>query len=120
MLAVFLELQKTRGNRMSDVQGYLTSEQAKNIAGITKCDNFLKNWDMRGNKKGDIKVCDYANEVMPEVVVAAFKKFNSQLIDGGCDESPDFHLVIFYANAKQGFILRLVAIQESENAVLMA
>lgn len=105
---------------MSDVQEYLTSEQAKNIAGITKCDNFLKNWDMRGNKKGDIKVCEYADEVSPEKVAEAFKRFNQGIIDGGGDINPDFCLVIFFANAKQGFILRMVAIQERENAVLMA
>ncbi len=99
----------------------LTNEQVVCLQGIEKCDNFLKNWDIRGNKKSaGIKVCEYANEVVPELVARTFKRFNSQLVDGGCDESPDFHLVIFYANAKQGFILRLVAIQERENAVFMA
>lgn len=99
----------------------LTEEQQLCIAGIAKCDRFLKNWDMRGFKKGDIKVCEYADEVSPEKVAETFKKFNRELEDGGADKDPDFCLVIFYANAKQGFILRMVAIQErEENAVFMA
>lgn len=96
------------------------TERKQALAGIEKCDEFLKNWDIRGNKKGDIKVCSYANEVTPEAVAKAFKHFNSQLVDGGADEYPDFSLVIFYANAKHGFILRLVKIQEKENALSMA
>ena len=99
----------------------LTNERVVCLQGIEKCDNFLKNWDMRGYKKGDIKVCKYADEVPPEKVAEAFKKFNRELEDVGADKDPDFCLVIFYANAKQGFILRMVAIQErEENAVFMA
>lgn len=99
----------------------LTKEQVVCLQGIEKCDNFLKNWDMLGFKKGDIKVCEYADEVSPEKVAETFKKFNRELVDGGADNSPDFCLVIFFANAKQGFILRMVAIQErEENAVFMA
>jgi hypothetical protein len=95
-------------------------EQLLCLAGIAKCDNFLKNWDMRGNKKGDKKVCEYADKVSPQRVAETFKKFNRELEDAGADEEPDFCLVIFFANAKYGFIMRLVAIQERENAVSMA
>lgn len=106
---------------MAVAEDYLTNEQVVCLEGIEKCDNFLKNWDIRGNKRSaGIEVYECANELTPEVVAKTFKKFNSQLVDGGCDESPDFHMVIFYANAKQGFILRLVAIQERENAFSMA
>ena len=99
----------------------LTNVQVVCLQGIKKCDNFLKNWDMRGCKKGNIKVCEYADEVSPEKVAETFKKFNRELEDGGADKNPDFCLVIFFANAKQGFILRMVAIQErEENAVFMA
>ena len=56
----------------------------------------------------------------PEKVAETFKKFNRELEDGGTDISPDYCLVIFYAKAKYGFIMRLVAIQERENAVFMA
>lgn len=98
----------------------LTNEQVVCLQGIEKCDNFLKNWDMRGYTKSEIKICAYADEVPPQEVVETFKRFNRELEDGGADKSPDFCLVIFYANAKYGFIMRLVAIQERENAVSMA
>lgn len=98
----------------------LTSEQELNLAGIAKCDNFLKNWAMGGYKRSE-RLCNlYANEMPPLKVVERFKKYNRELVDGGADESPDFHMVIFYANAKHGFILRLVAIHERENAFSMA
>ena len=98
----------------------LTSEQELCLAGIAKCDNFLKNWAMNGYKRGE-RLCNlYANEMPPPEVVERFKKMNRELVDGGADESSDFHMVIFYANAKQGFILRLIAIQERENAFSMA
>ena len=97
----------------------LTEEQQLCIAGIAKCDNFLKDWAMSGIKHGSCNL--FANEMPPLEVVEKFKKYNRELTDGGADESPDFHLVIFFANAKQGFILRMVAIQErEENAVFMA
>lgn len=99
----------------------LTEEQQLCLAGIAKCDNFLKNWDMRGFKKSEIKVCEYADEVPPEKVAETFKKLNREIENGGADKDSDFCLVIFFANAKQGFILRMVAIQErEENAVFMA
>lgn len=97
------------------------TEKKRCYDGIKKCDSFLKSWDMRGNRIGEVKVCSCADEVMPEEVVITFKKLNSQLFDGGGNESPDYHLVIFYANAKQGFIKRLVDMQErEENAVFVA
>jgi hypothetical protein len=102
------------------MEDILTEEQKKCFLGIAKCDNFLKNWDMRGFQKGEIKICEYADEIPPHEVVATFKKFNRELVDGGADKSTDFCLVIFYANAKYGFILRLVEIQERENALSMA
>lgn len=97
-----------------------TDEQLLCLAGIAKCDNFLKNWDMRGNKKGGKKVCEYADKIPPQEVAETFKKFNRELEDAGADEDPDFCLVVFFANAKHGLIMRMVAIQERENAVSMA
>ena len=101
----------------------LTEEQQLCLTGIAKCDAFLQNWDMRGFeiKKDSIRFCESTDEVPPQKVVETFRGFNRELEDGGADKSPDFCLVIFFANAKQGFILRMVAIQErEENAVFMA
>lgn len=89
-------------------------EKEKCLAGIAKCDSFLKDWAMNGKKHGQCNL--FANKIPPEEVAAKFKQYNQQIVDGGGDESSEFHLVIFYANAKYGFIMRLVAIQEAEYA----
>lgn len=90
------------------------NEELKCLAGIQKCDEFLKKWDIRGNRIGAIKVDSYANEIPPDEVASRFKRFNRGIVDGGGDENPDFSLVIFYANAKQGFIMRLVRMREAK------
>ena len=90
-------------------------EEKKCLKGIIKCDEVLSKWDMRGYKRHkSIKVCEYANEVPPQKVAATFKRLNKDLEDCGCDADPDYFLVIFYANAKCDFILRLVQIREQE------
>lgn len=96
-------------------------ERKRCMDGIAKCDEVLKNWDMRGNKKHEkIKVCEYANEVPPDKVARTFKAFNRGIEDGGGKASADYNLVIFHANAKYGFILRLSDMQERENALSLA
>lgn len=96
----------------------LTEEQQLCLAGIAKCDAFLQNWDMRGFevKKDSIRFCESTDEVPPQKVVETFRGLNRELRN----EDPDICLVIFFANAKCGFIMRLVEIQERENAVSMA
>lgn len=90
------------------------NEELKCLAGIQKCDEFLKKWDVRGNKIGTINVGSCANEIPPDEVAALFRRFQRGIVDGGADESPDFSLAIFYANAKQGFIMRLARMRELE------
>jgi len=97
------------------------TEKKRCYDGIKKCDSFLKGWDIWGNRVGEAKIYSPADEAIPEKVTISFKELNRQLFDGGGNESPDYHLVIFYANAKQGFIKRLVDMQErEENAFFVA
>lgn len=86
-------------------------EKEKCYAGIRKCDEFLKNHCYGGN-------CNYGNcdKAPPDEVAEFYKRFLKQNQDTakamgiGC-----INLIIFYANAKYGFIMRLVVMQEAEN-----
>lgn len=90
-------------------------ERERCYVGIRKCDEFLKNWDVRGFKRDALKIDSYANEIPPEEVVAEFKHLKSAGFDGGGQPNSDWNVVIFYANAKLGFISRLVKMQEAED-----
>ena len=96
------------------------TERKQALAGIGKCDEFLKNWDMNGFAKGEIEICECADKVPPQEVAETFAKFNREILKGGGELDKDFCLVIFYANAKYGFILRLAKMQEKEDALSMA
>ncbi len=94
-------------------------ERKKALEGIKKCDNFLKDWNIKGFKT-HYENHKQANEIPPQEVAATFKRFNREIYRGGGEPDADFNLVIFYANAKYGFILRLVKMQECENALSLA
>lgn len=81
-------------------------EKERCLAGIKKCDEFLKSKTLMASKNY------VASEIPPEKVVSIVKGFIYQ----GYGSKADNSLIIFYANAKQGFILRLVAMQEAEYA----
>lgn len=99
------------------------TERKQALAGIGKCDEFLKNWDMNVFAKGEIESCKSADKVPPQEVAEVAKTFarsNREILKGGGEPDKDFCLVIFYANAKYGFILRLAKMQEKEDALSMA
>ena len=92
-------------------------EKKRYIAGIAKCDEVLEQWAMSGYKRtknSNLKICEYTNKVQPQIVVETYNRFNRQIEDAGGDPCAEFYLVIFYANAKLGFINRLAKIHEIE------
>lgn len=95
----------------------LTILQKHYLKQIAKCDEFLQKISDEETKCLGGK----ANEVDPVLVRNTFKRYNHQLLDGGADESPNYCLVVFHANAKHCFILKLQEIQEREDyAISMA
>ena len=89
-------------------------------AEIKKCNDFLKEWDMNGYRKSGTNTAPFCDKVPPEEVVAQYRKIKQQVYDGGGQPESDWDIVIFWANAKYGLIMRLVSMQEAENAVSLA
>jgi hypothetical protein len=92
----------------------MSGDEVLCLEGIRKCDEFLKGW------RGGLTSGDSADKMPPDDVARSFRRIINQIHDGGGEPCADYHLVIFWANAKQGFIMRLAGIREAEYAVPVA